>query len=34
MSQEPVHRLVVVDDQQRPLGVLSAMDFVDLTAEG
>jgi len=34
MRAEQVHRLVVVDDQQRPLGVLSAMDFVTLYAEG
>jgi hypothetical protein len=30
---ERVHRLVVVDDRQRPIGVLSAMDFVKLYAE-
>lgn len=34
MAQKRVHRLVVVDDRQRPLGVLSAMDFVELFAEG
>jgi CBS domain-containing protein len=34
MVSERVHRVVVVDDQQRPLGVLSAMDFVTLFAEG
>jgi CBS domain-containing protein len=34
MVSERVHRLVVVDDRQRPLGVLSAMDFVTLVAEG
>jgi predicted transcriptional regulator len=28
-----VHRLVVVDDHQRPRGVVSAMDFVSLVAE-
>jgi CBS domain-containing protein len=28
-----VHRVVVIDDQQRPIGVLSAMDFVALYAE-
>jgi CBS domain-containing protein len=34
MVVERVHRVVVVDDDQRPLGVLSAMDFVTLFAEG
>jgi|SRR5579859_2867849 len=34
MRRERVHRVVVVDPQQRPLGVLSAMDYVDLYAEG
>lgn len=34
MVDERVHRVVVVDDDQRPLGVLSAMDFVTLFAEG
>ena len=34
MVQERVHRLVVVDAHQRPLGVLSAIDFVTLYAEG
>jgi CBS domain-containing protein len=34
MRAEQVHRVVVVDDEQRPLGVLSAMDFVTLFAEG
>jgi CBS domain-containing protein len=34
MVDERVHRVVVVDDGQRPLGVLSAMDFVTLFAEG
>jgi CBS domain-containing protein len=33
MTRERVHRVVVVDGQQRPLGVLSAMDFVELFAE-
>jgi hypothetical protein len=32
--EERVHRLMVVDDEQRPLGVLAAMDFVTLFAEG
>lgn len=34
MSDGRIHRVVVVDDRQRPLGVLSAMDFVTLFAEG
>jgi CBS domain-containing protein len=34
MTNERVHRVVVVDAQERPLGVLSAMDFVELFAEG
>lgn len=34
MTSEHVHRLVVVDDRHRPLGVLSASDFVALYAEG
>ena len=34
MVGERVHRVVVVDDHQRPLGVLAAMDFVTLFAEG
>lgn len=34
MVAERVHRLVVVDEHQRPRGVLSAMDFVALAAEG
>ncbi|HEX9635612.1 MAG TPA: CBS domain-containing protein [Candidatus Limnocylindria bacterium] len=34
MVVERVHRVVVVDDDQRPLGVLAAMDFVTLFAEG
>ena len=33
MVGERVHRVVVVNDDQRPLGVLSAMDFVTLFAE-
>jgi CBS domain-containing protein len=33
MVEERVHRVVVVTDDQRPLGVLSAMDFVTLFAE-
>jgi hypothetical protein len=28
-----VHRLVVVDDDGHPVGVLSAIDFVELFAE-
>jgi len=34
MTQERIHRLVVVDEKDRPLGVLAAMDFVALFAEG
>ena len=34
MVAERVHRVVVVDDHTRPLGVLSAMDFVTLFSEG
>jgi CBS domain-containing protein len=34
MVAEHIHRLVVVDDHQRPRGVLSAIDFVALAAEG
>lgn len=33
MHEERLHRLVVVDDHGRPVGVISAMDFVALTAE-
>ena len=33
MIDERVHRVVVIDDRQRPIGVLSAMDFVKLYAE-
>ncbi len=34
MRDERVHRVVVVGDDQRPLGVIAAMDFVTLFAEG
>jgi len=34
MSREHLHRLVVVDIDGRPVGVLSSMDFVALAAEG
>lgn len=34
MAQERVHRVVVIDAEARPLGVLSAIDFVTLFAEG
>ena len=34
MVTEKVHRLVVVDDHQRPRGVLSAIDYVSMAAEG
>lgn len=33
MVEERFHRLVAVDDGGRPIGVLSAMDFVSLYAE-
>lgn len=33
MHEARIHRLVVVDDAGRPVGVLSAMDFVTLFAE-
>jgi CBS domain-containing protein len=34
MRDARVHRVVAVDDNGRPVGVLSAIDFVDLFAEG
>lgn len=34
MLDERVHRVVVIDHEQRPLGVISAMDFVTLFVEG
>lgn len=34
MEQESVHRLVALDDDQQPVGVLSASDYVALVAEG
>lgn len=34
MHTESIHRLVAVDDHGRPVGVISAMDFVALVAEG
>ncbi len=34
MHQEQVHRLVVVDESDVPIGVLSATDFVRLVADG
>lgn len=34
MHEERLHRLVAVDDHGRPAGVISAMDFVALAAEG
>jgi CBS domain-containing protein len=34
MRDEKIHRLVVVDPAERPLGVLTSMDFVTLYAEG
>ena len=33
MIDERVHRVVVIDERQRPIGVLAAMDFVKLYAE-
>lgn len=33
MHDDHLHRLVVVDDHGRPIGVISAMDFVALVAE-
>lgn len=34
MDADRLHRLVAVDAQGRPVGVLSSMDFVSLVAEG
>jgi CBS-domain-containing membrane protein len=34
MHQDHLHRLVVVDGHGRPIGVIAAMDFVALAAEG
>jgi CBS domain-containing protein len=34
MHTEHIHRLVAVDEHGRPIGVISAMDFVALAAEG
>ncbi len=34
MHSEHIHRLVAVDEHGRPVGVISAMDFVTLAAEG
>ena len=34
MRDARVHRVVAIDDLGRPVGVLSAMDYVDLFAEG
>jgi hypothetical protein len=33
MHEERLHRLVAVDEHGRPIGVISAMDFVTLAAE-
>jgi CBS-domain-containing membrane protein len=33
MRDERVHRVVVVDEQQRPIGVVSAMDLVTVMAD-
>ncbi len=34
MRDRGIHRVVVIDDEDRPVGVLSSMDFVTLYAEG
>ncbi len=34
MREHRIHRLVTVDDAGRPIGVLSASDFVNLVADG
>lgn len=34
MNDLALHRLVAVDEHQRPIGVIAAMDFVALAAEG
>jgi len=34
MHEASVHRLVVLDDDEEPVGVLSASDYVTLVAEG
>jgi CBS domain-containing protein len=34
MADAHIHRLVAVDEQERPIGVLSASDFVALIADG
>jgi len=34
MRDEKIHRVVVIDRDERPLGVLTSMDFVSLYAEG
>ena len=34
MNDLALHRLVAVDEHQRPIGVIAAMDFVTLAAEG
>jgi len=33
MADQRLHRLVVVDERDRPIGVISAMDFVHLIAD-
>jgi CBS domain-containing protein len=33
MHRERLHRLVAIDDHQRPVGVIAAMDFVALAAD-
>jgi CBS domain-containing protein len=34
MHDRALHRLVAVDEHQRPIGVIAAMDFVALAADG
>jgi len=34
MRDRRIHRLVAVDETGRPIGVLSASDFVELYADG
>jgi CBS domain-containing protein len=34
MRDEKIHRLVVVNERDEPIGVLSATDYVRLVAEG
>jgi CBS domain-containing protein len=34
MTEERIHRVVTTDERGRPVGVLSAMDFVRFVADG